>query len=1221
MYLKKLQLQGFKTFASKTEFLYDSGITAIVGPNGSGKSNIADAIRWVLGEQRYSMLRGKKTEDVIFAGSALKAGMGFAEASITFDNSDAHIPLEFNEVTVTRRAYRSGENEYYINKSRVRLKDVQETVSKISSTYSVITQGMVDAALSQKPEERRSLFEDAAAIGHFNVKKAEAEDRLNKTQDNMQRVADILAEIGPRLKSLEKSAKQAEEYYGLQEDLQTMFRRWYGYRWRKIQLQGVEARQKEQQAGVSLQECELNLEALKEQTATARHRQNERRAVLVKLHRDSSTLHNRAQQLQQQVAVDRERLNGLNRQQEGQKGELVNLRIQAEGNAARLDELEREFQAIKADQQEIAGRVGEQEQAQKAKATETRQVEEKLTRRREEVMRQGHRLETLQNRLGQLAQRRAELTRQQEQYFQQRDTAIARQGEVGQELTTAESTLTAFEAELTKLAARRQEIERETTTTNEALRQHERNLQDFRAKREANRSHLELLNRLQSSFAGLHSGVKSVLQAGQGQNPKLKGVLGLVANLLAAPADLEVAIETALGGHTQDIVVESWAEAEAAISFLKSSGSGRATFMPLDSLKDNGPGNIERKVLKTAGVRGIASDLIEYDNKHRAVYEQLLGRTLIVEDLQVARAILSSLPTGFTAVTLGGELIRSGGSVSGGATGKDRAEGSMLLRERELRELPKQITTLEKQIAEEATSLSQRQGQLATLRQQLAEQEREIAQMNRSQQQAREKLAGLKAQADRLTAELKLREENHQSLAREVVGLDEQERGIKQEQKEAEKLRTEAQTGVKTLERESRLAHSVEQDEREKLAALRTTAALAEQRLKNSESNLQYGRAEQKRLAEQIAGREGQLAQLDKQRATLQTDLEQAQAEFSKLGGQLDRLRAEINPLEKELEALEKEQTESEKRWNSLSSTLLTLEAGHSRAELESQRVQNDLENLLVQVSTDLAPSLIAEQGENFQVDPAEWAELLELSSDEAKQLQERIEQHRGKLRRIGVVNPLALQEYKETNTRHAFLSGQLADLEQAALSLRSLIKELDTLTQQKFGETFELVATEFSKYFGLLFNGGSAKLFLTDPENLAQTGIEIIAQPPGKRQQNLALLSGGERALTAVALLFALLEVNPTPFCVLDEVDAALDEANVNRFCETLQKLAARTQFIVITHNRGTIESARTIYGISMGADSVSKTISLRVDDVAKFRQAVNANSHKKSAKPVAVS
>jgi chromosome segregation protein len=402
---------------------------------------------------------------------------------------------------------------------------------------------------------------------------------------------------------------------------------------------------------------------------------------------------------------------------------------------------------------------------------------------------------------------------------------------------------------------------------------------------------------------------------------------------------------------------------------------------------------------------------------------------------------------------------------------------------------------------------------------------------------------------------------------------------------------------------------------------LRTTAALAEQRLKNSETNLQYGRAEQKRLAEQIAGRDGQLALLDKQRATLQTDLEQAQAEFSKLGGQLDGLRAEINPLEKELETLEKEQADSEKRWNSLSSTLLTLEAAHSRAELESQRVQNELDNLMLQASTDLAPSLIAEQGENFRVDPEEWTELLELSGDEAKQLQERIEQHRGKLRRIGVVNPLALQEYKETSTRHSFLSGQLADLEQAALSLRSLIKELDTLTQQKFGETFELVAREFSKYFGLLFNGGSAKLFLTDPENLAQTGIEIIAQPPGKRQQNLALLSGGERALTAVALLFALLEVNPTPFCVLDEVDAALDEANVNRFCETLQKLAARTQFIVITHNRGTIESARTIYGISMGADSVSKTISLRVDEVAKFRQAASTNGHKNPPKPVGVS
>ncbi|NWJ46299.1 MAG: chromosome segregation protein SMC [Chloroflexi bacterium] len=1204
MYLKKLQLHGFKTFANKTEFFYDSGITAIVGPNGSGKSNIADAVRWVLGEQRYSLMRGKKTEDVIFAGSSGRPGMGFAEASITFDNTERKLPIDFSEVIITRRAYRTGENEYYINKARVRLKDIHEVVNQISSNYTVITQGMVDAALSQKPEERRSLFEDAAAIGHYNTRRIEAEERLNKTQENMRRISDLLAEIGPRMKGMEKHARLAEEYYALQEELQTLFRRWYGYRWRGTNRTLVAAKRTEQQAQSELEKCNLDMESLKLQSNAARTRQNELRVKLAGLHQDSSTLHTRAQQLQQQVAVEREKLNGLSRQRDSHQQELVSLRMLAEENTRRYANLELEFKAVKSEISEADTKVATQETALKEKTLGTSRIETAWAQKRDEVLKILNRLDSLQQQTAQQVKRREELARQQAHYYEVRDNTLARQKELQQEIDVARNSLNAFEKEVNALTVRRKSEEVELNSTTEAIRLKERQAQDLRNNLDSTRSRLNLLQDLQNSFAGLHSGVKAVMQATKRNKNPLGGILGLAANLLEAPVELELAIETALGGHLQDIVVDRWADAEDAIRFLKEGGQGRATFLPLDSLKSQNSGRLEDRIFRTEGVRGLATGLIRFAEKYRSVYEQLLGRWLVVDDLKVARRILPDLPIGWNAVTLGGETVRGGGAVTGGTLGRERAESGMLMRERELRELPVKLAALEKQIAEGAQELSKLQVQLSTRKQQIANTERETRQMNDTLQKAQGKLSNLSGQAERLAHELKVREETSQNLARESAVLDEQETTINTGKETALKQREQTQAEVASLEKSLHSAKEAEQKERDKLTALRTANALFEQRIKSAESNLQFARTERDRVIGQVKAREEQIKELENQNNALQHSLETAQGELAKLSEQLEALRAEIAPYERQLEALELEQVQSDKRWREMSTHMLQLEASHSRATLEVQRLEAELETLQVQANADLAPSMVGEQGEQAQVNPADWIELLELGEDEARQLHERIEQSRVRLRRIGVVNPLAMQEYNETSTRHSFLSRQLEDLEEATRSLRELIKELNQLTQLRFSETFTKVAEAFSKYFAQLFNGGSAKLFLTTPDNLADTGIEIVAQPPGKKQQNLVLLSGGERALTAVALLFALLEVNPTPFCILDEVDAALDEANVRRFCETLKVLAARTQFIVVTHNRGTIEAARTIYGISMGSDSVSKTISLRIDEVSKFRQ-----------------
>lgn len=1214
MYLKRLQVQGFKTFAQKTEFLYDSGVTAIVGPNGSGKSNIADAIRWVLGEQRYSVLRSRKTEDVIFAGSALKPPMGFAEASITFDNSDGKLPLNFNEVTITRRAYRSGENEYYINKSRVRLKDITEATLPLSQTYTVITQGMVDAALSQKPEERRGLFEDAASIGLYNLKKAEAENSLTKQEDNARHIQAMISEVEPRLKGLERHARQAEEYYTFREELQVLLKRFYGDRWHKNRAALSRAVALEDQANQALEAGKAALKTLQQSLGTARDFQNRQRTKLSELHRESSLLHNRAQQLQQQVAVEQERLNGAGRQRETQEQELAGLQVALESNAARLLELEQEHASIINGQGDEAASLAEQEAVVKAHTAKVREAEVALERQRQEVMRLANRLEAVRQRQSQLAERRAALTGQVDQFRQNRNSLKTRQAAIEAEISREQELAAGLEEQARQLEIRRKALAQQSTRQAEAIRKGERVLQEIKAKLESAKSRLELLNRLQSNFSGLYGGVKSVMQAvnANGPNSGLKGVLGLVANLLQAPAELEVAIEVALGGHLQDIVVESFENAEAAISLLKKAGTGRATFLPLDNLRNHQGASINRKALQLQGVRGIASELISFDSRFQPVYDQLLGRVLVVEDVQVGRAALRELSGAWTAVTTGGEILRSSGAVTGGASGKDkdRTEGSVLMRERVLRELPLEISQLETQLGKATADLTREQTQASQLHRQTTDLEKEVQQVIRRQQAQREKITAAKNQLDRLSYEVKLREESQQSVVQELGGLDALEAQLATETGQTNLTHSQTSRQVTELERAVRLAVAATGDERERLAAMRIATALAEQRLKSSAESLRFVQAENNRLKERIANRQQQLAQLEIRCHELTQVLSKAQAEMAGVGQQLEELRVAINPLETELGKLDQAQTGHEQQWSKLSGSLLTLETTQGRANLEVQRIKSDIETLKVRAADDLAPSLQLDGAVNEQtiappasIDPADWEELLELTEREAAQLAERTEQLRNRLRRIGAVNPLAMQEYSETRQRYEYLSSQLKDLSETGLTLRSLIKELDEITQAQFSATFDKVAEEFKRFFALLFNGGTARLVLTQPDNLSDTGIEILAQPPGKKPQSLALFSGGERALTAVALLFALLEVNPSPFCVLDEVDAALDESNVGRFCETLRTLAHKTQFIVITHNRGTIEAARTIYGVSMGPDSISKIMSLRVDEVTDFK------------------
>ena len=1180
-------------------------MSAIVGPNGSGKSNCADALRWVLGEQRYAALRGKRTEDIIFAGSSKKAALGLAEVSVTFDNSDRTLPLDFAEVTITRRAYRNGENEYFINRSRVRLKDVLEATAPLAQSYSLITQGMVDAALSLRPEERRSLFEDAAEVTTYNNRKSEAEGRLNRTEENIERVADVLAELVPRMTTLEKQAQQAKDFYGVQEALLADLAVWYRHQWQRAQNDLNAALAAEERAKRHLDAGKAELARLAETIAVLRADAGERRARLAERHHESSGLHTRAQAVQQEIAVAHAHQGGVGKQGESLQVEIAELRVSIGAADRRVADIEAAITDLVNiyEAEKGAGAVHEADlartQAQSRVARQAAQAQQEIVARLNTV------IENARNRLQSIGERRVQLAAQTEQLARVRAAAQTRQADVGRETETAEQDARILERAVVEAHMRMQAARAAETEAETHARQIEQKMGDKRSQRDQIRARLDVLTRLQTSFAGYYGGVRAVMQAAQ-KDAKLGGIVDIVAALMEAPADLETALETALGGHLQDIVVETWRDAEAAIAFLKTSRAGRATFLPLDSLKPSTPALLPKPLEKIAGVRGIAADLIRYDVRLRPVYQQLLGRSLVVDDLPTARQALPMLQSGWMCVTLDGEIVRSGGAVTGGAAGNEGQGGSaLLMREREARELPRQITKLEKEIATLTAERDAARTRAVECRTQAAEADTQERNHARQLQDATRKVASLQAETRRIADELRLREESGQQAQREQQELDGRETGLKNDIAANERARTEAETRVRQANADVGAMQRDEEEARERVGRQRTAIAVAEQRTAAQKATLAQEKSIRARLTGQLAEREQRYANLDVQRRAHDATLATLTVEQRDLTAQIERLSTIIKPLEAEVARLDDDLTASAAGRSDLSTDLLARETRHGQAAVEVQRARGSIETLESRATEDFLA--LAPDGNNPLVEG--WRATL--SDDESltdaniRKLNERITGLRGKMRRLGAINPLAVKEYTEAAERHEFLTMQIADLQQAAKALRTLIKELDAVTRQQFAATFARVAEAFERYFTLLFNGGTAKLTLTDPDNIHTSGIDILAQPPGKRLQNLAALSGGERALVADALLFALLEVHPTPFCVMDEVDAALDEANVGRFCDILKRMSAKTQFIVITHNRGTIEAAGTIYGVTMGADSVSKVISLRVEQAVAYAHA----------------
>jgi chromosome segregation protein len=1207
MRLRHIDLQGYKTFAGRTEFVFDGGITAIVGPNGSGKSNIADAIRWVLGEQSYRALRGKRTEDMIFSGSSQRARLGMASAALVLDNADGWLPIDFGEVTITRRAYRSGENEYLLNGQRVRLRDITELLAKsglAQRTYTVIGQGLVDAVLSLRPDDRRALFEEAAGIVLYQSKRADALSRLEETRSNLLRVNDIVNEIAPRLRRLEREAERAEHYALLSRQLEGLLRTWYGFRWHQGQLDLRRARDSVVRREAVVARQREALAALENQMAGLRVEQSELRERLGGWHRESGDLHRQMEGVQRDLAVWQERARLLARQGDEIQAELTELAVQGQVAAGRVAAAEQEVVASEAASQAKEGLAAQAQTDLDALETQRQSMSQQMTLVQARAFDLATQTADRRNRLDQLQERQSALARSRADHQVVLADQQARVADVRSQIQGLVAEQTRLQAEGEALRGEAVGLEASLAKAQSSQAELGSQVAEFQRIAERLQARRDLLARLREEGEGLHSGVRAVLQAAGGQRREasaarssssktLSGILGAVAQLLHVPAQYEAAVEVALGGHLQDLVVESWPDAEAAIAFLQEGKRGRATFLPLDTVR---PGS-RLELPQGKGIVGVAADLVQAEGHLGPVVEMLLGRTVVTNDLPTARRVFDRLRGGFQIVTLAGEILHSSGSVTGGQ-GREQGRGQVLTREREWRELPLQIEAaraegqkLEAALAEAQSVEQQLRDQVTTLAARRREKEGAAAEIQAQ-------LQNLEREADLAAQQIALRQSQVTQLDEEAAGLDALESSLQADMARlvAEQAQVEGQVTALQAELDGLRGERLYQ----RLSEARTAAAVARGAWEHRCAALEGLRERHGQLQAQIEAKRRRLSELDREQAALAGQMHGVSSRETVIQGWLGALVQKIEPAEAQVAQLEVQREGLEKEESTLRSRAREAESRHAQALLAQSRHEDRLERLRRQIMEDFG-LVEMESVEGLPEQPplplGEMVSTLPVVEALPEGMEEEIHQIKAQLRRMGAVNLDAPDEYAEVLDRYSFLTTQATDLEEAARSLREVIAELDLIMRREFDATFRAVATRFRENFTQLFGGGTARLLLTDPDDLGQTGIEIVAQPPGKRQQTLALLSGGERSLTAVALIFSILEVNPPPFCILDEVDAMLDEANVRRFREALEVLSQKTQFIVITHNRGTIQAASTIYGVSMGEDSTSQVISLRLD------------------------
>ncbi len=1229
---------GFKSFAVRTVLEFSTGITAVVGPNGAGKSNVADAVRWVLGEQSMRQLRGKKSEDIIFAGGHGKAALGMAEVSLTIDNSTGWVPSEYSEITVTRRSYRSGENEYLINKQKVRLKDVVLLLAQARighDSYTVVGQGLIDAALSLRAEERRGLFEDAAGIRPYQVQRAEAENRLRQTEQNLERLRDIVSEIEPRLEPLAEQARRAIESRQLNSELQEVLLTWYALQWRRLRTTRERTEVAEQEQAQKVQQMEQELQAADEHRGALRARRQSAQARIGELREAYGHANEVVQRIERELAVNQERITSLERQRAEQQEEERQLRERLIAAQRQVIDLEEQGdladEAIDKDAASLAIQEGEVAKAQK----EYEMDERRLRNAQSELIQVQARLGASQSDLGRqqkhLGERNRNLAARRESIAQIKQSTRVLETRLVEERAQLEA---AREGEQ-QITQRKQVIARASADAQREIERLKEALAEAERLRRTVSDRLNMLKNWRSSLGGYSDGVRALLRAPAG---KLTGIIGPVPQLGVAPAGLETALEAALGPYVQAVVVQTLDDARACLDYLRATKGGKAMVVWMDGgIEDAQPQKEEAALNRLLAdlpvlrdhVRGLAWRFMQCEQPYHSLFRRMLRGTVIVDELETARKLLDFLLRSYGVpadsyyieklVTRGGEVLHIDGWLAGGSA-KDGGQQGLLAYERELRELPQQleehlalIDRLNADISEVQRSQEARRIEQNAVDKELQKNAARINDLSR-------KAGDTQREQERLQTELQLASSVEQQLAAELAGLEQEVQAALERVRAHEKSQREMTGLVEGLQREVEERTIFYRRQQDDLGRARTALAVKRQEAKSLRQQLQAQQAQVQDLKLQVEQHITRMKEAGERHQALQesvitqrSELEQAQRHTQALTDALRVAEEEAGEIDQQVMAVEQEILQ-------LRHTMAELEVTYRHCLLESQKARDAVDALLEQLHEEMGVTdpreLVGYATNGYKVAEAQdesdtvEGETEVLSQEEEAQLRKlrrRVDSLRSRLKALGGSDPDAPQQYEETRTRYEFLTTQIGDMEQAALQLHTIIGQLDATMARQFENTFQAVNARFREHFTTLFNGGSARLELTASRNEEENGlyassmpagVEVIVQPPGKKVQDLSLLSGGERALVSAALLFALLEINPPPFCLLDEVDAALDESNLTRFCDILKRLAQRTQFIVITHNRVTMMEAQVIYGISMGSDSVSRVLSLKLEE-----------------------
>lgn len=1190
--LKSLELHGYKTFASRTFFEFAGGITAIVGPNGSGKSNIADALRWVLGEQSYGLLRAKKTEDMIFAGSESRTRAGMASASVLFDNSEDWLPLDFSEVSMARRAYRDGRNDYVLNGQRVRLRDINELLAQSGlseRTYTILGQGLVDASLALKADERRKLFEEAAGVGLYRTRREETLRRLESTQRNLERVLDIMAELEPRLRTLGRQAKRAQEHSHLQEDLHVLLREWYGYHWHKAQKELAESLEIQRQQQVRQKEAREGFQIIQEEYASFRERVGGLRTQLSAWHRESSELHSQREAVSRELAVLDERQRSLvesRRILESDRGRIADEQTLSKEHLA---EAESEFSRVQAEFEEANERLKSALKALESRQADRAKIEEKLSAAQSLVVSLNTRRVESQARLDEISSRstsqskRIETTRQTIQKAEE-DVVAAEEKHQSARSTfqEAESALQAAEAELEKYKS-------EVTLFVDEKRQKNEEFAARQADQSRLSAQLEVLEQAEDALQGYAEGARFLLNAAR--QSKFEGARGALSASLVVPAELETAIAAALGEYLDAVLVES-AQVDNALSLLESDGAGRAALLPLEGLAPVS----KLEAPPDGDCLGVAAELVKMPSNLETAVRVLLGQVLIVRDRAAARRLISGQPGHVRAVTLRGEVFRGDGIVLAGKSSR----GSSLSRPRQRRELEESLASLGKLLESLEDSLQTLASNLTAAQEAVATTEATLRKARAAFDSAQSKEREAAVALSSASRQLDWQKEQLEALQVEMSRSEAELTDLTEMQKRIEVESARAQEDIRFLSKQ--LAAASPDEAQEQVSYWKTRAAVSEQSLQDAGARRDERRAAKERLDEQQGNFSKRLEEIAKHLSHLENEKKALHERERGLNDKIGLLREKVDPAEKELAAAEGQELALQEKDNNAQRGMNAADRLYNQVQVDVIRKQEALDSLRNRIQDDFGLVMFEYEEEVSGPMPLPldgMVEQLPVIDEITPGLEEQMKRQRAQLRRMGPVNPEAQAEFEAESERYEFMKTQVEDLHKAENDLRQVIAELDELTKQEFSKTFEAVDKEFRQTFVRLFGGGSARLGLTDPEDLVNTGIEIEARLPGRREQGLALLSGGERSLTAIALVFALLKVSPTPVCVMDEVDAMLDEANVARFRELLEELSRDTQFIIITHNRNTVQAADVIYGVTMGRDSASQIISLRLDQV----------------------